>query len=290
MKEVVLISGKGGTGKTSLTAAFASFAPNAVLVDCDVDAADLHLVLTPTVQDTHDFIGGKTVRIRPGKCTGCGQCVALCRFKAIETNAPGQPQIDPFACEGCGVCAHFCPASALTLEDSCNGQWFRSQTRFGPLIHARLGTAAENSGKLVALIRRNARELAQTTGAGLLLVDGPPGIGCPVIASLAGADHVVIVTEPTVSGAHDLARVLTLTRQFQVPSSVVINKADLYPELAEQIARDAQTASVSVLGRLPYDPIITQAQLAGQSVIEYSDGPMAHAIAGIWHQLIAHIT
>lgn len=290
MQELVIISGKGGTGKTSLTAAFATLASHAVLVDCDVDAADLHLVLSPAIQETHDFSGGKEAQIIADRCTACGECLDRCRFDAIHLTASGAASIDPIACEGCGVCAHFCPASAIAFEECWNGQWFRSHTRVGPLIHARLGIAAENSGKLVALIRREARALAQSSGAELILVDGPPGIGCPVIASLAGADHVVIVTEPTVSGAHDLARVITLTRQFSIPSSVVINKADLYPAMTEQIERDARAASVNVLGRLAYDPVITRAQLAGQSVVEFSDGPMADAISVIWQRLLPHIT
>jgi len=286
MKEILIISGKGGTGKTSVTAAFAALAQQAVLVDCDVDAADLHLVLSPTIEETHDFFGGHQARIIVDQCEACGACVDFCRFGAIQRGGDGY-RIDSLACEGCGVCAHFCPHDAIAFAETCNGQWFRSTTRFGPLVHAWLGIAAENSGKLVTIIRREARALAAAMQADLLLVDGPPGIGCPVIASLSGADYVVIVTEPTVSGRHDLERVMLLTAHFRVPTSVIINKADLYPKGAEEIEHIAVTRGVGVLGHIPYDPVITQAQLVGQSVIEYADGPVSQALRAIWHSLLS---
>jgi len=284
MKEIVVISGKGGTGKTSVTAAFATLAQRVVLVDGDVDAADLHLVLSPAIEETHDFFGGRQARIIADRCRNCGACVEFCRFSAVRHDTHGY-HIDPLACEGCGVCAHLCPHHAIAFEATCNGQWFRSSTRFGPLVHARLGIAEENSGKLVALIRREARSCADAAQADLLLVDGPPGIGCPVIASLTGAGHVVIVAEPTVSGRHDLDRVITLTTHFHVSTSVIINKADLYPEGAVEIAHTALARGVGVLGRIPYDPAITQAQLVGQSVIEYQDGAVSQALREIWARL-----
>ena len=290
MKEIVVISGKGGTGKTIVTAAFAALAAPAVMVDCDVDAADLHLVLSPTVEETHAFFGGRQARIITEQCQACGACAALCRFSAIRHDVATGYQIDPLTCEGCGVCAHFCLHEAIAFEETCNGHWFRSTTRFGPLVHARLGIAAENSGKLVALVRREARALAEMHQADWLLVDGPPGIGCPVISSLTGADHVVIVTEPTIAGLHDLARVLTLTAHFHVPASIIINKADLYPHGAEEIAQTACTHHAQVLGHIPYDPVFTQAQLVGRSVIEFDDGPVSQAVRACWNQLSISLT
>jgi MinD superfamily P-loop ATPase len=290
MKEIVIISGKGGTGKTSVTAAFASLAARLVLVDCDVDAADLHLVLTPTIQETHDFHGGKTARIVQDACRRCGVCHDVCRFGAVSRADPASAwEIDPVACEGCGVCAHFCPHQAIAFEEALNGHWFRSDTRVGPMVHARLGVAEENSGKLVALIRREAREVAKAQRLDLILVDGPPGIGCPVIASLSGADHVVIVTEPTVSGIHDMERVISLAAHFHVPASVIINKADLNPANAAEIVNYARIHGVGMLGEIPYDPVITRAQLASQSVIEFGDNPASDALRAIWNRLIQHL-
>lgn len=286
MKEIVIISGKGGTGKTSVTAAFASLAKRLVLVDCDVDAADLHLVLTPTIQETHDFHGGKTARIVQDACRRCGICYDVCRFGAVSRADPASAwEIDPVACEGCGVCAHFCPHQAIAFEEALNGHWFRSDTRVGPMVHARLGVAEENSGKLVALIRREARAVAEAQGLNLILVDGPPGIGCPVIASLSGADHVVIVTEPTVSGIHDMERVISLAAHFHVPASVMINKTDLNSAKAAEIVNYAQLHGAGVLGQVPYDSVITQAQLACQSVIEFGDNPASDALRAIWTKL-----
>lgn len=292
MKEIVVISGKGGTGKTSVTAAFATLAENLILVDCDVDAADLHLVLTPTVRETHEFHGGKTARIVQECCRRCGLCFDVCRFDAVSYEHRHAEEghttlwaIDPVACEGCGVCAHFCPHQAIAFEDALNGHWYRSDTRVGPMVHARLGVAEENSGKLVTLIRREARALAEAQGHDLILVDGPPGIGCPVIASLSGADHVVIVTEPTVSGIHDMERVVSLASHFKVAASVIINKADLNREKAVEIVTYALAHGVGVLGEVLYDPVITQAQLVCQSVIEFGDNPASDALRTIWTRL-----
>jgi MinD superfamily P-loop ATPase len=293
MHEIVIISGKGGTGKTSVAAAFATLAENMVLVDCDVDAADLHLILTPTVLETHEFHGGKTARIEPERCTRCGECVVVCRFGAVtehyqptaDSNYPTLWTIDPVACEGCGVCAHFCPQQAIAFEEALNGYWYSSETRVGPMVHARLGVAEENSGKLVTLIRREARAIAAAQGRDLILVDGPPGIGCPVIASLSGADHVVIVTEPTVAGAHDMERVVSLASHFKVPVSVIINKADLNREKAVEIVTYALAHGVGILGEIPYDPVITQAQLVGKSVIEFGKNPASDALLYIWARL-----
>ena len=222
MKEIVVISGKGGTGKTSIVASFAALANNAVLADCDVDAADLHLVLEPDVKETHDFSGGKLASVITEKCTGCGRCEEVCNFDAAVFNGPPNDMvektytIDSIACDGCSVCAHYCPVDAIEFKDAINGQWFISNTRFGPMVHARLGIAQENSGKLVSLIRKQSKQIAAEQNRDLIIVDGSPGIGCPVIASITGADLVLVVTEPSISGQHDLDRVIELTEHFKI--------------------------------------------------------------------------
>lgn len=286
MKEIVIISGKGGTGKTSLTAAFAALATNAVVADCDVDAADLHLILAPRVLQRTDFISGHEAVIRGDNCTGCDTCRSLCRFDAVSRDgSSGRYEIDPAGCEGCGVCVHFCPAKAIDFPPRLCGEWYLSETRFGPLVHARLGIATENSGKLVSLVRKEAKRLAVEREAELLLVDGPPGIGCPVIASITGVDLVLVVTEPTPSGKHDLERVLHLARHFQVPACVCVNKWDINPELTEQIENESRLSGATVLGRIPYDRTVTAAQIAGQTVMEYGNGPASKAIQEIWEHL-----
>ena len=234
MKELVVISGKGGTGKTSVVASFAALAPHPVLADCDVDAADLHLILSPTICDREDFIGGSRATIDSSLCIACGQCLRYCRFDAIHPTPDGRTyQVDPIACEGCGVCERFCPAEAIDFSPAVNGEWYVSNTRYGPMVHARLGIAEENSGKLVTLVRKKAKETAQALGLNLMITDGSPGVGCPVMASLTGADGVLLVTEPTPSGFHDLDRVVDLLQRFQLPAMVCINKADLNLELTE---------------------------------------------------------
>lgn len=292
MKEIVVISGKGGTGKTSLVAAFASLAQNAVLADCDVDAADLHLILKPDVRETHDFSGGKLARIRADKCIGCGECERVCRFEAVSLNGPGNDiiaktcTIDPVACEGCGVCVQFCPVDAIDFEDAINGQWFVSETRFGPMVHARLGTAEENSGKLVSLIRRQARRIADHQRRDLLVVDGSPGIGCPVIASITGADLVLVVTEPTLSGRHDLDRVAQLTAHFGIPTAVCINKWDINPDVTEAIEAGARDKGLVMAGKIDYDPAVTNAQVAEETIIEYARNRTAAQVVSVWNVIM----
>ncbi len=293
MKEIVVISGKGGTGKTSLTAAFAALAENAVLADCDVDAADLHLILKPEIQETHEFSGGKLARIRTERCIGCGECERVCRFGAVSLNGGANEiaartcTIDPVACEGCGVCVHFCPVEAIEFEDAIHGQWFVSETRFGPMVHARLGTAEENSGKLVSLIRKQARQIAEANGGSpLLLVDGSPGIGCPVIASITGADLVVVVTEPTLSGRHDLDRVAQLTAHFGIPTAVCINKWDINPEVAAAIEADVRDKGLVLVGKIDYDPAVTQAQVAEQTLVEYTQDRVAKQVVAVWENVL----
>jgi MinD superfamily P-loop ATPase len=292
MKEVVIISGKGGTGKTSVTAAFACLAQRSVVADCDVDASDLHLLLAPTIRETHEFSGGRMARIRQDACKQCGICFEVCRFGAVvpaqsTEGAPGVPawQVDAMACEGCGVCVYFCPEHAINLEPTLDGHWFLSDTRVGPMVHARMAAARENSGKLVALVRQAARSIALEQGFDLILVDGPPGTGCPVISSLTGVDHVVVVTEPTAAGVHDLQRVMELAGHFDAPMSLLINKADLNPAASRHIARYALEHQIGLLGEIPYDAVFTQAQLAQQSVVEYSDGPVSQAIGAAWRRL-----
>jgi len=291
MKELVVISGKGGTGKTSITAAFAALASEAVLADCDVDAADLHLVLEPSVKQASDFSGGKQAAIDAEKCIGCGRCEAMCRFDAIRSNGSGATMavktyaVDPVSCEGCKVCVEFCPVQAIAFNEAINGQWFISETRFGPMVHAKLGIAEENSGKLVTLIRQKAKELAGQRGVGLLLVDGSPGIGCPVIASITGADLVLVVTEPTLSGRHDLERVADLTARFGIQTLLCINKADINPEMTTRIAEEAGKRGISVVGEIPYDDAFTKAQIMKATVPEYTGGEITEHIKALWRQV-----
>jgi MinD superfamily P-loop ATPase len=291
MKELVVISGKGGTGKTSMAAAFAALACPAVVADCDVDAADLYLVLDPQVRQTSDFSGGKQAAIDPSKCMGCGRCAGLCRFEAIHLDGPANDVIgktyviDPVACEGCGVCVEFCPMKAIELHEAVNGQWFLSDTRFGPMVHARLGIAQANSGKLVTLIRRQAREIAEERRLDLIVVDGSPGIGCPVIASITGADLVLIVTEPTLSGQHDLGRVADLAANFGIRALLCINKADINPQMTAQIAEEARSRGITVVGEIPYDDAFTKAQIMRATLVEYTGGQITETIKTLWRQV-----
>ena len=288
MKELVVISGKGGTGKTSLTASFAVLADRPVIVDCDVDAADMHLVLSPTIRERHEFRSGNEAVIRRELCKGCGACLANCRFSAVRvvrTDA-GTPQysIDPTACEGCGVCVRFCPEQAIDFPERLCGEWMVSDTRCGPMVHARLGVAAENSGKLVSTVRREARRVAEEEHCALIIVDGPPGIGCPVIASVTGATQVLVVTEPTVSGEHDLERVLSLTSHFGIPAAVCVNKWDLNPEMAERIELKAGLQGAVIAGRIRYDAAVTMAQIRGLTVVE-TGAACVDDIIRIWEKL-----
>jgi MinD superfamily P-loop ATPase len=287
--ELVIISGKGGTGKTSLTASFAALAGNAVLADCDVDAADLHLVLAPTVRRREEFRCGHEAIIRQADCTGCGACLARCRFGAVVQMDTGGGRaafrINPTACEGCGVCVWSCPAKAIDFPERISGEWYVSDTRHGPMVHARLNPGGENSGKLVSKVRETARELAAGRNPDLIIVDGPPGIGCAVIASVTGASRVLVVTEPTLSGAHDMARVLELTRHFNIPAAVCVNKWNLNPDMTTQIESEARQAGAKVAGRVRYDKRVTQAQLQGLAVVETDAGPVAGDIQTVWEHL-----
>jgi MinD superfamily P-loop ATPase len=282
MKELIIISGKGGTGKTSLLAAFASLAAKTVLCDADVDAADLHLIMDPKVLKHSDFQSGNTAVINKEKCTGCGLCRDLCRWEAISDEF----EVNSVDCEGCGVCVDLCPEKAVDFPINTCGEWYISDTRFGPMVHARLGIAEENSGKLVTLVRREARKLGEEKKLDLILTDGPPGVGCPVIASIGGADAVLIVTEPTVSGIHDMERVVDLAAHFKVPAMICVNKSDLNLRLTRDIEKFARQAGVPCLGRIPFDPIFTKAMIQAQTIFEYNTGSEAGgAIRKIWKGL-----
>jgi MinD superfamily P-loop ATPase len=280
MKEIVVLSGKGGTGKTTIVASFAVLAKNKVLCDCDVDAADLHLLLKPEVKETHEFRSGQTAVIDEKLCTRCGLCEDVCRFEAIK-----DLKIDSTACEGCGFCAHVCPESAITMEENLAGHWFVSDTKYGPLVHARLGIAQENSGKLVNVVRQNARSIVQKEGFEYIITDGPPGIGCPVISSLSGANLALLVTEPTLSGMHDLERVIGVCRHFGVQPLVCINKYDLNEDNTHRIESFCQEQGVEVISRIPFDNLVTEALVNGMPVVEYSRNGVSHQIEAMWHRV-----
>jgi MinD superfamily P-loop ATPase len=286
MKELVIISGKGGTGKTSIVAAFASLAVNKVLSDADVDAADLHLIMNPQATERHDFQAGHSAIINLERCTACGLCRDLCRYNAISEDYI----VNRLDCEGCGVCVYFCPEKAVDFPLKTCGEWYLSETRFGPMVHARLGIAEENSGKLVTLVRQEARKMAEAKRLDLILTDGPPGIGCPVIASLGGASAALIVTEPTVAGRHDMERVAQLADFFRVPVMVCVNKADLNPDSAREIQQYAEKKGYVFLGAIPFDPVFTKAMVAGQTVIEYDNHTeAAAALRQIWQKVLSQL-
>lgn len=305
MKQLVILSGKGGTGKTTVAAALAHLASAEmpiVMADADVDAANLELVLSPTKVEEHDFTGGKLAIIDPDDCTACGICAEVCRFEAViaspsssavsvgasvptsqSTNLPiYQYTIDSIACEGCASCFYQCPVEAIRMEEQTAGRWFRSDTRFGPLFHAHLFAGQENSGKLVTMVKQQARLRALDSGADLLIVDGPPGIGCPVIAASAGADLALLVVEPTVSGVHDLERILATTDHFGLPALVCINKADINPARADEISAFCAARGIAVVGRVPFDTVVTEAMLQGLPVTEYDDGPVTAELKAMW--------
>jgi MinD superfamily P-loop ATPase len=289
LKELVVVSGKGGTGKTSVSASFAALAREKVMADCDVDAADLHIILSPRTVRSEPFFGGARARILREACTGCGRCDAACRFDAIGLAADAESPIgtaprtvDRFACEGCGACEIVCPEGAAVLEDVVSGELFVSESRLGPFVHARLGIAEENSGKLVTLVRGEARKLAGSRGLGLVVVDGSPGIGCPVIASLTGAGMALVVTEPTPPGFHDMKRVCDVAASLRTPVAVCVNKWDLNPEMVDEMGAWCSERGFPVVGLIPYDGAVIDAQLEGLSVVEHSDGPAAGAVRALW--------
>ena len=294
MIELVVCSGKGGTGKTSVVASLASLAENFVMADCDVDAANLHLVLNPVVEKTTQFIAGHTAQIRQDDCEACGECHALCRFSAIDRiedpDGGVTYEIDPLLCEGCGICVRFCPTEAIGFPSRRCGEWYLSQTLFGPLVHAALDVGAENSGKLVSKVREQARGLAERSDHDLILVDGPPGIGCPVTAALTGADLTLLVTEPSLSGLHDLRRIVDLAAHFRVPAMVCINKYDLSPRLTGMIEEYCHEKNLPVIGKIPFEPLVNDAQSHGRSLIEFApQSEAAQVMTAIWHGIERHL-
>jgi MinD superfamily P-loop ATPase len=298
VKQLVILSGKGGTGKTSVAAALAHLAASgdhpvrAVLADADVDAANLELVLDPSRLGAHDFIGGGVAIVDPAKCEGCGVCIEVCRFDAISEASPEAktPNVDPIACDGCAACVYQCPTGAIRMESQTAGQWFRSDSRYGPLFHAALRPAQENSGKLVTMVKQQARLLALDEGYELIVVDGPPGIGCPVISAAAGADLALIVAEPTAAGVHDMERVLQVTRHFGVPALVCVNKADLYPQGSAQIEAYCHAHGIEVIGHIPFDVSVTEAMVRGEPVTAYRPkARVSSAMVRVWQQVTARL-
>jgi MinD superfamily P-loop ATPase len=280
MKQIAVVSGKGGTGKTSLVASLAALAKGrAVIADCDVDAPDLHLILRPEIMEKSEFLGIKKAVIDPSKCTLCGSCEEHCRFGAVSSSA-----VDLLLCEGCGVCRLICPAEAVSMVDRLSGYAYISETRFGPLVHADLFPGEEASGKLVTMVREMARETAASRKLELLLIDGSPGIGCPVIASLAGVDLALIVTEPTISAVHDLERILGVTEHFQIKANICINKCDLNPEVVYRIEDICSKRGIKVAGKLPYDSVVVDAMVLGEPVILLG-GQAAEGIKKLWRAL-----
>ena len=280
MKELVVLSGKGGTGKTSIVGSLAVLAERKVLADCDVDAADLHLLLNPSVKEQTEFWSGQTAHIDRDRCIECGLCQDLCRFDAIKDYT-----VDPISCEGCGLCYQVCPVEAITMEESLSGHWFISETKYGPLVHARLGIAQENSGKLVAQVRQQAKQIAEEKNLEYIISDGPPGIGCPVISSLSGAKLALLVTEPTLSGIHDLERAFGICRHFGIPAVVCINKYDLNEDNSRQIESYCAQQGISVTSKIPLDNVVTEALVHGVPVVEYSTGGVSQEIERLWHDI-----
>ncbi len=291
-KQLVILSGKGGTGKTSVTAAFAHLASladfpiKAVLADADVDAANLELVLAPQVLEQQDFWGGKIAIIDPELCGGCGICEQVCRFDAVHEK-DSVYEVDPIACDGCAACVYQCPEDAITMQEQMAGEWFRSESLYGPLFHAALIPAQENSGKLVTLVKQNARLLAMDEAYDLVLVDGPPGIGCPVISAASGADLALIVAEPTAAGVHDMHRVLQTTDHFGVRALVCINKADIYPQGAAEIEAFCRDEGLQMVGQIPFDLTVTDAMVQGKTVTAFAPhAPASRAIREIWMKVV----
>jgi MinD superfamily P-loop ATPase len=281
VKEVVVLSGKGGTGKTSIVGSFAALAKSKVLADCDVDAADLHLLLQPVVGQRQEFWSGQVAVIDESRCSQCGLCQELCRFKAIRDF-----KVDRISCEGCGFCYHICPVEAIRMEENLSGHWFISDTKYGPLVHARLGIAQENSGKLVAMVRQQAKLAAEKQGATYIISDGPPGISCPVISSLSGANLALLVTEPTLSGIHDLERVLGVCRHFGVPALVCINKYDINEENTRLIEHYCLSQGVEVASKIPFDNVFTEAMVQGLPVVEYTQNSVARQLKRLWQTVL----
>jgi MinD superfamily P-loop ATPase len=281
LKQILVISGKGGTGKTVVTGALCALAQRKVIVDADVDAANLYLILDPQVKETHTFTCGQEAWIDPEVCAQCGACREVCRYGAIREDC----SVDPVSCEGCGFCSHVCPAGAITMREKTAGEWYISQTKYGPFVHARLGIAEDNSGKLVSLIKQEAKKIAEARELDWIIVDGPPGIGCPVIASLSGVDCAVVVTEPTLSGLHDARRVIGVARHFRVPVQMVINKFDLNEEMTARIEEYCRKESIQLAGKITFDENVVRAVVNGSTVVEYPGLKAKDEITRIWEAI-----
>jgi len=282
VKQLAIVSGKGGTGKTTIAAAFAALARDKVMVDCDVDAADLHLLLQPKMVSQEKYFGGRAPHVDLDKCTQCGLCTEVCRFNAIDNGV-----VDPVSCEGCGFCSHICPEDAITMEEAFSGDWFISETPYGPFIHARLGIGEENSGKLVTVVRKQATKIATERNLNLILIDGPPGIGCPVTASIAGVSSVLAITEPTLSGIHDLERILKLSDHFKIPSMVCINKFDINLENSGQIVSYCEKNNSKIVGKIPYESKVVEALVHRKSVMDYPCNEVQGIVQRMWDQVEA---
>ena len=283
MKEITILSGKGGAGKTTVTAALASVAENAVFCDNDVDAADLHLILQPKVLECHEFDSGSVAQINTDICTNCGLCEELCRFFAIHKNTNNAPVVNPFQCEGCRLCERICPANAITTHQSLNNYWYVSETRFGVLVHAKMGPGEENSGKLVTKIRERAKEIATETNADYVINDGPPGIGCTAISSITGTNAVLLVIEPSISGLHDAARLVKLVNSFGVPLFAVINKYDLNETFTKTVRDYLTTNNIPLVGEIPFTKLMVDSMICGKSVCEYApNNNISQTFVDIW--------
>ncbi|MBW2056499.1 MAG: ATP-binding protein [Deltaproteobacteria bacterium] len=285
MKQLTIISGKGGTGKTTITAAFALLARRKVMADCDVDAADLHLLLNPELRQTVEFYGGRSPVVDQEKCTRCGICTDLCRFDAIKDGV-----VDLVSCDHCGLCVYGCPEDAITMRENHSGSWFVSETAYGLLVHARLGIGEENSGKLVTAVRKKASEIAENEGLDLVIIDGPPGVGCPVMASVAGVDMILSISEPTLSGMHDLNRVLDLAGHFKIPARVCINKFDINPEITAEIERECRDKGVEVVSKLPFDRCVVDSLVMRKTVIQHPCGEFTSRIRDMWERIEADLS
>jgi MinD superfamily P-loop ATPase len=286
MKQLTVLSGKGGTGKTTITASFAVLAKNAVVADCDVDAPDLHMLLHPEVIEMQEFRGSKLAVIDKTKCIKCGMCREKCNFGAITRDL----RVETIACEGCGVCTIVCPVNAITLTERVSGSSYVSKTKYGFMTHALLHPGESNSGKLVTLVRQNAKILAEKENSDLIIIDGSPGIGCPVIASITGVDAGLVVTEPTLSGIHDLERALQLLDHFNVTPFVCVNMYDVNTDNTEKILGFCRENSVEVAGRIPFNHKVTEAMVNGKTIMEHSpESDVAEEIQNIWKHLCSSL-
>jgi MinD superfamily P-loop ATPase len=286
MKEITILSGKGGTGKTSITAALASIARNALYCDNDVDAANLHLIFQPEIKESNKFISGLKATINSDECSKCGLCKELCRFDAIGINKDGVFQINPFQCEGCRLCERICPQNAISSKRNDNNFWYVSSTRFGTFIHAKMAPGEENSGKLVTQVRKRAKEIAIETGINYIINDGPPGIGCAAISSLAGTNVVVIVTEPTKTGLHDLQRLVELINAFNIPTYVVINKFDINPDITISFQDFLKKQDIPLIAKIPFNKLMVEAMIEGKNIIEFSpDSNISGIVREIWQRV-----